>query len=122
VRRIATVMLVFLAGCPICPCGGMEVVEGRDDGKVEAGDVIELRAHYGGWSAGPGNCNGSWAVNHIIGGNAEVGTIDDCGRYQAPAVMPAGLESILIEAADYDLRALCVDCCPYAAITLEPVP
>ena len=113
---------LLLGGCMWCPPGGMEIVAGRDDGAVSGGDWLDLRAHYGDWNAGPDNCNGSWAVNHIIGGSPEVGMIDPCGRYVAPVVLPEGLEQIFIEAADWDLAGGCADCCPYAMIQLEPVP
>lgn len=98
----------------------MRVVEGPDDGYVRAGDVIELRATYGDWEAGPGHCGGDWAVNRVRGGTPEVGTITDCGYYTAPESLPDGLEVVTIEAASWNLAGGCADCCPYAVIQLEP--
>jgi len=119
---IAAATLVSLGGCPICPPSEMNVVGGPDDGHVEAGDVIVLRATYGDWAVGPSHCGGDWAVNHVRGGSAEVGTIDACGTYTAPAVFPDGLALVVIEAADLNLANGCADCCPYATILLEPRP
>lgn len=101
----------------------MSVVVGSDGSHVRGGDTIDLRAHYGDWVVGPGHCGGFWYVNSVEGGTAELGTIDDCGRYQAPAVLPANLEIVTIEVADWDLiNAGCADCCPYAVLQLEPLP
>jgi hypothetical protein len=112
---------MLLGGCPSCPTGSMTVVDGPDDGQVRAGDLLDLRASYGGWEAGPGECGGDWAVNHVRGGSPEVGTIDDCGHYVAPAVLPEGLELVFIEAADFSLAGDCADCCPYAWLELVPL-
>ncbi len=115
--------LGLVAGCMMCPSSEMAIVAGPDDGTVHAGDVIDLRAGYGDWHSGPGECDGRWYVNAVRGGTPEVGTIDDCGHYQAPATLPAGLELIVIEATDgWELPNGCADCCPYAKIELEPLP
>jgi hypothetical protein len=90
---------------------------------VRGGDAIDLHAYYGDWEVGSGHCGGFWYVNSVEGGTAELGTVDDCGHYQAPAVLPANLEIVTIEATEWDLiNAGCADCCPYAVLQLEPLP
>jgi hypothetical protein len=121
VRALIPFVVVLLAGCPICPTGHMEVVAGTDDGQVRPGEALVLRADYGDFSAGPGECGGFWYVNDFAGGSPEVGTIDDCGSYQAPDAFADNLAIIRIEAADWDLTGGCADCCPYASRDLAPV-
>ena len=117
--RSALVVVGFVGAC--CADASMSIVSGPDDHLVRPGDVIQFRATGFDWEAGPDHCGSDWAVNHVIGGTPEVGVIDGCGRYVAPAVLPANLELVLIEAASYPLDAGCADCCPYAALALEPV-
>src|SRR5437016_3662767 len=89
------------------------------DSIVHPRDAIDLRATYGDFDVGPDHCGGFWYVNRIELGNAEVGTIDTCGHYQAPAAFVAGLEVVMIEVSDWDMRGGCADCCPYAMVQLE---
>jgi hypothetical protein len=120
VRALAISFL--LAGCYDCPGSVMEV-SGGVAGEVRPGDTLVLRAHYGDeWQAGPEHCGGNWSVNHVLGGSPEVGTIDTCGRYQAPPAFTPGLELVVIEAADFTLPDGCADCCPYASVALEARP
>ena len=110
--------VLALVGCPICPSPHMAILEGSED--VRPGDVVQLRARYGDWEAGPERCGDHWYVNLVEGGTAELGTIDPCGRYQAPPVaFPNGLVKIEIEATKYEYEG-CLDCCPYAYIALYP--
>lgn len=98
----------------------MDVVDG--DREVSPGAVVQLHASYGDWQAGaPDHCVAHWYVNYIEGGSHEVGTIDRCGRYQAPAAFPPGLALLGIEASEYVYDG-CADCCPYAYIELYPRP
>lgn len=119
-RALALAMLsVVLGGCPICPTGEMGEVGGDHGGQVRAGDVISLRASYGDWSVGAGTCGGHWSVNDVEGGLAELGTVDSCGRYQAPAGFPAGVARVTIVASQYGDG--CADCCPAASTALTVV-
>jgi len=122
-HRVRVLLLpLVLAGCPMCPGSEMEV-SGGASGEVHPGDTLVLRAHYGDdWQSGPEHCGGNWYVNHVLGGSPEVGTIDTCGRYRAPAAFTPGLQLVLIEAADFVLPYGCADCCPYASVALEPQP
>ena len=104
----------------MCPTPEMDVVEGST--KVHPDDAVSLRARYGDWESGPGHCGGLWYVARVLGGNDEVGTIDDCGHYQAPAAFTPGLQRILVEATDWELPNGCADCCSYASIDLVPAP
>lgn len=116
----AAAALVLLAGCPICPTPEMRVAEGNAQGFVLAADLVQLEAAYGDWRAGREDCGAHWYVNGIEGGNAEVGTIDACGLYRAPARFPSGLDRLDVLAAEYEVDT-CMDCCPYAAIVLHVV-
>ena len=111
--------LTTIAGC--CPTPDMRIVEGNQDRFVMPGDLIQLEASYGEWQAGPGRCGAHWHVNFVEGGTPELGTIDDCGLYQAPETFPPGLQVLAIEATEHGLRS-CADCCPYSYIELYPRP
>jgi len=111
---------LVLAGCVICPSSDMEILAGSQE--VKPAEVVQLRARYGDWESGPERCGGHWHVNLVEGGTTELGTINDCGRYQAPAVaFPDGLVRLEIEATKHDYEG-CADCCPYAYIALHPRP
>lgn len=111
---------VLSSGCMMCPDSSMEVSGGAHDHTVQAGDTLVLRAHYGDWTVAPEHCGGFWYVNHVAGGTAEVGTVDDCGHYTAPKAFVPGLEQVVIEVSDFDMLGGCADCCPYAVVALEP--
>ena len=109
--RIGVVALVFLSGCPVCCEQEVEIVSGGDRA-ISAGEVVQLRAHADGWSLGPDDCGGFWYVNGFLGGDADVGTIDTCGLYRAPARFPPQLAEIWIEASEHPLFEYgCSDCC-----------
>ena len=117
---VVPALAVVLGGCPICSTGEMTEVGGDHGGRVHAGDVLSLRARYDDWMVGPGACGGHWTVNEVEGGLAELGTVDSCGRYQAPATFPAGVTRLNIAASKYGPG--CADCCPAAGIVLTVVP
>jgi len=120
VTLLLSLSLVALPGCTICPSPHMEIVKGSRE--VHPGEVVQLRARYGDWEAGPGRCGNHWFVNLVEGGTTELGTVDFCGRYQAPSVaFPQGLVRIEIEATQHEYEG-CADCCPYAYIALHPLP
>ena len=50
------------------------------------GGVRQLSAQV----TGAANTAVTWTVNGVVGGNSTVGTIDNTGKYTAPAVTPAG--------------------------------
>lgn len=116
---LALALAMALAGCPLCPDPHMDILEGSRE--VHPGDVVQLRARYDDWQSGPDHCGAHWQVNQVEGGSAELGTIDSCGRYQAPEVFPEGLTRLEVEASKY-LSYDCADCCPYASIVLHPQP
>ena len=91
------------------------------DGTVGPGHTIQLRAHYGDWEAGPGRCGADWYVNGVEGGTPELGSIDDCGLYRAPAAdFPPGLALVAIDVSEPAVHSLCAECCPYAFTYLQP--
>ena len=116
----AVAAVALLAACPICPAERMRIVEGNQAGAVVAADVVHLEARYGSWRAGAGHCGAHWFVDGIEGGNSELGTIDDCGVYRAPAAFPRDTDRIEIIASEYPLDG-CLDCCPSAAIDLYAI-
>ena len=116
--RMLWLLLLLMAGC-LCPCSEMHIVSGNQERTVEPGDEVQLEAEYGDWKAGPGRCGAHWYVNYVEGGTEELGTIDSCGRYQAPESFPPGLAVLVIEASEHGLY-LCADCCPYGMIQLYP--
>lgn len=117
--RALALAMVLLGGCPWCPTGEMTEVGGDHGGQVHASDVLSLRARYDDWTVGPDACGGIWTVNEVEGGSAELGTIDGCGRYQAPAAFPADLTRVAIGASKYGPG--CADCCPAASTVLTVV-
>ena len=108
--------LLLLGGCPICPTGEMTEVGGQHGGQVRAGEVVTLHASYGDWAVGPGACGGQWSVNGLAGGSIELGTVDRCGRYQAPATLPAAITRVDVGASQFGDG--CFDCCPAASTVL----
>jgi hypothetical protein len=120
-RRCGVVVLtVVLGGCPWVPLGEIRVVEGP--AMLKAGDQIQLALFctylFDGTelSAGGPECeNGSWGVTDptcepyciIEGGDARLGTIDECGVYTAPATAPP--EPLVVEGSDCGLG--CADGC-----------
>jgi hypothetical protein len=93
-RSIALALLLTACG-PDCY---LELIEGSDDnhlGTVHPADQVAYRAHLGERDF---DCGGTWIVNGLVGGSAELGTIDTCGHYTAPAVFPDGLVGVQIEA------------------------
>jgi hypothetical protein len=113
-RALSTLLLV---GC--CPRPQMEILEGS--AQVGPGEIVQLRASHGGWQVGPGACGGHWYVDEVLGGSSETGTVDSCGRYEAPEAFPEGLERIEVLASEFE-SGTCADCCPYAFIELFPTP
>jgi hypothetical protein len=111
-RALSTILLV---GC--CPRPEMEILEGQAE--VGPAEIVQLQASHGDWRVGPGACGGHWYVDEVEGGSAETGTVDSCGRYEAPEAFPAGLESVQIVASEFE-SGMCADCCPYASIELFP--
>jgi hypothetical protein len=115
--------LVLLAGCPGAWCPEGEITRGPADQRVRPGDAFDLHAEDGGdWESDAEHCGGHWYVNSVLGGTSEVGTVDPCGRYRAPAAFPDGLALVHIEAADFVVYPFsCADCCAVASLALEPV-
>jgi len=113
-------LLPFVTACPVCPDPEMRIVEERNQaGVVLAGDIVHFEATYGDWHAGGRHCGAHWYVGGVEGGTAELGTIDDCGQYQAPAAFPTSVREVLIGASEYGDG--CADCCPWAYVTLVPI-
>jgi hypothetical protein len=119
---LAPFAVLALGGCPSCPTGSMSPVGTDPHGIVHGGDSLAFQAEYGDWTSGPGACGGHWYVQHVEGGADEVGHVDNCGHYTAPATFAAGSPDIVIEASQFGLAGSCADCCPYATTTLVPQP
>lgn len=125
VRLLLLGMLCAPAGCDLVLCHDGEITGTPAGSIVRPGDVFDLHASIPliDVDFGPNDCGGHWYVNHIEGGSPEVGTIDSCGHYVAPASFVAGFENIFIEMTDWDMvHGGCADCCPSAYVHLEPVP
>ena len=122
-RALTLLSLILLGlavgGCPICSTGEMTEVGGDHGGRIRAGDVLSLQARYDDWTVGPGACGGHWTVNDVEGGLPELGTIDSCGRYQAPAAFPTGVTRLYLAATKYGPG--CADCCPAAGVTFPVI-
>lgn len=111
--------MMSLAACMMCPEPEMRIVSGNQEGIVLAADLVQLEAEYGGWRAGAERCGAHWYVDGVEGGDAERGTIDECGLYRAPDRFPPRAKTLQILASKYEIDG-CVDCCPYAFIELIP--
>ena len=97
-----------------------------------SGESLALSIQMEGQMIGGDGCNGFWYVNHILYGNEQIGTIDECGVYTSPqtehdleVILSAslylmGLDSNEDQKLDCDTQDCihCLDCCPIAQGTI----
>jgi hypothetical protein len=104
--------LLLLLGC-VCE-GELVVLDG--DVPVPPGGSVTLEYRYRGRvEAGPNSCGAHWEVDGIPGGDADVGTVTDCGLYVAPLVVPDEDPEVLAASEE---PGTCADCCPFATRTI----
>ncbi len=108
-----------LAGCPYCPGEGeLRLLEGATT--LGPGQSAQFEYRWqGDVRSTPGDCDAVWSVGDVVGGNTELGTVDACGRYTAPAAIPV---ATAVDVIGSDHGPFCHDCCPYAAQTVRLIP
>lgn len=118
---MTTRVLPVLAGLWGCaPCVGSLEPEGGEP-TVPASGSLSLTFVWRGEPTygGEAPCGGVWTVAGIDGGDATVGTVDDCGLYTAPAVPPSA--PVTVMAAEFPVGQ-CADCCPHGSLELTVTP
>ena len=123
IRVLALALMALLAlpltGCPACfDDGELRLLDG--DTTLGPGQSAQFEYRWEGQvRSTPGDCGAVWTVDDVVGGDAERGTIDDCGRYTAPETIAAP-GSVVIMGSDHG--PFCADCCPHARQTIRLVP
>jgi uncharacterized protein (DUF1800 family) len=102
---LALAMMTLAASSFASPGMAVTVSVSPTNFSTPVGGVRQLTAQVNG-AASPAV---TWTVNNIVGGNSTVGTIDDTGKYTAPAVPPAGwaVTAKAVSVADPSVYAAC---------------
>lgn len=95
----------------------------RGDVDVALGETTSLRLWcdplFTDWERVP--CGRDWRVQDVPGGRGAFGTVDHCGNYTAPLVMPPAPPDVT--ATECDFGSECADACgALATITVLPGP
>lgn len=113
------IALLLLAACN---GASLEIVSDDVDdpaGWLHPGEHLRFRLHLRDRDV---DCGAHWYANDVEGGSAIFGTIDDCGRYTAPAAFDPGLVEIVIQGLVVGEDETCFECGSSASIPLTPLP